>query len=115
MYRPCVFSILTPLCHITFFVLRHSNSYCVNFVRISKNTVPYVPPEIFAAILRLFSDFCGYFAAIFGSNLALISKNGYQLFGHKKKRETPLFMEFSHVFYFGCPDGLEPSTFRTTI
>ena len=57
MYRPCVFSILTPLCHITFFVLRHSNSYCVNFVRISKNAVPYVPPEIFAAILRLFSDF----------------------------------------------------------
>lgn len=73
MYRPCVFSILTPLCHITFFVLRHSNSYCVNFVRISKNTVPYVPPEIFAAILRLFSDFaailrlfCGYFFSKFG-------------------------------------------------
>jgi len=38
--------------------------------------------EIFAAILRLFSDFaaifrfCGYFAAIIFPNLAVISKNG---------------------------------------
>ena len=80
MYRPCVFSILTPLCHITFFVLRHSNSYCVNFVRISKNTVPYVPPEIFAAI--------------FGSNLALISKNGNQLSGHKKSGTPFIYWRF---------------------
>ena len=39
------------------YVLRHSNSYSVNFVKNSKMPFPCVPSEIFAAILRLFSDF----------------------------------------------------------
>jgi hypothetical protein len=40
--------------------------------------------RLFCGYFQIFEPFCGYFAAIFGSNLALISKNGYQLFGHKK-------------------------------
>jgi len=27
---------------------------------------------------------------------------------------TPLFTGVSRIIYLGCPDGLEPSTFRTT-
>ena len=104
MYRPCVFSILTPLCHITFFVLRHSNSYCVNFVRISKNTVPYVPPEIFAAILRLFS-------AQIWLSFPKMETNYLGI----KNRELRLFTGDSRFLKGGCPVGLEPTTFRTTI
>ena len=98
MYRPCVFSILTPLCHITFFVLRHSNSYCVNFVRISKNTVPYVPPEIFAAILRLFS-----------AQIWLSFPKMETNFLGIKNRELRLFTGDSRFLKGGCPVGLAPS------
>ena len=37
----------------------------------------------------------------------------------KLKNRKPLYLlgfsEISFVFLLGCPDGLEPSTFRTTI
>ena len=114
MYRPCVFSILTPLCHITFFVLRHSNSYCVNFVRISKNTVPYVPSEIFAAIFRFLSHFAAILR-LFSAQIWLSFPKMETNFLGIKNRELRLFTGDSRVLKGGCPVGLEPTTFRTTI
>ena len=67
-----------------------------------------------------FSDvqFCGDFAAILRRFLSLkvgLKPISWTSFSLNKKPETPLFTGNFRFFLVGCPDGLEPSTFRTTI
>ena len=68
----------------------------------------------FASILRRFS----IFAAIFDPKSWSQTKK-LELVPFKLKFREPFYLlgfsEISFVFLLGCPDGLEPSTFRTTI
>ena len=81
--------------------------------------------SIFASILRRFCvdfasifDFCVDFASIFDPKSWSQTKK-LELVPFKLKFREPLYLlgfsEISFVFLLGCPDGLEPSTFRTTI
>ena len=71
--------------------------------------------SIFASILR---RFCVDFASIFDPKSWSQTKK-LELVLFKLKFREPLYLlgfsEISFVFLLGCPDGLEPSTFRTTI
>ena len=62
-------------------------------------------------------DFCVDFAAIFEPK-SWSQANKLDLVFLKLKNRKPLYLlgfsEISSVFLLGCPDGLEPSTFRTT-
>ena len=97
--------------------------------------------QFFASILRRFCvdfasifDFCVDFASIFEPKswsqtkkleLVLFKPKSWsqtkklELVLFKLKFREPLYLlgfsEISFVFLLGCPDGLEPSTFRTTI
>ena len=81
--------------------------------------------SIFASILRRFCvdfasifDFCVDFASIFDPKSWSQTKK-LELVLFKLKFREPFYLlgfsEISFVFLLGCPDGLEPSTFRTTI
>ena len=63
-------------------------------------------------------DFCVDFASIFDPKSWSQTKK-LELVLFKLKFREPLYLlgfsEISFVFLLGCPDGLEPSTFRTTI
>ena len=69
----------------------------------------------FASILR---RFCVDFASIFDSKSWSQTKK-LELVPFKLKFREPLCLrdsrKISSIFLLGCPDGLEPSTFRTTI
>ena len=71
--------------------------------------------SIFASILR---RFCVDFASIFDSKSWSQTKK-LELVPFKLKFREPLYLlgfsEISFVFVVGCPVGLEPTTFRTTI
>ena len=57
------------------------------------------------------------FAAIMRRFLSLkvgLKPISWTSFSLNKKPETPLFTGNFRFFLVGCPDGLEPSTFRTT-
>ena len=62
--------------------------------------------------------FCVDFASIFEPKSWSQTKK-LELVLFKLKFREPLYLlgfsEISFVFLLGCPDGLEPSTFRTTI
>ena len=68
----------------------------------------------FASIFQ----FCVDFASIFDSKSWSQTKK-LELVPFKLKFREPLCLrdsrKISSIFLLGCPDGLEPSTFRTTI
>ena len=75
--------------------------------------------SIWYRILHFFCvDFCVDFASIFDPKSWSQTKK-LELVLFKLKFREPLYLlgfsEISFVFLLGCPVGLEPTTFRTTI
>ena len=68
----------------------------------------------FCGDFRFSCHFCGDFAAILGSKVVLRTKNGNQISAYEKSGIPFVYWDFPILSTLGCPDGLEPSTFRTT-
>ena len=78
--------------------------FCKNFEKYRFLAYPLKFLRLFCGYFQIFEPFCGYFAAIFGSNLALISKNGNQLSGHKKSGTPFIYWRFP-LFEGRVPGG----------